>query len=253
MSQSYLKMLFSRRKSLAEELAEVLDSVAELKKLGLNDEDPEDAYAHLRTVDICNAFRGELLQRGIMFIPKDVEQSIEYTDGGGEDCIVKTEFSLIRQDETLFLGAAYGHAKDRSDKALAIAQTAAFKAQLKRISMIYGAEDDPEKNRDTLTPKESVRIASYQRRAWEAGVRDSGLSHEKISSELSTLMGFPIDSEQIPDLPRSDFDTCMKWLLNHQDLAGQWAKAVAEAKAKKAQPVANILDRTPKDEPQYGD
>ena len=245
MHQSYLSSLFGR-KSLAEELAEVFDSVAELRKLGLNEENPDDEYSYLRIVDLCDAFRGELLQRGIMFVPKDLEYNCESITEEGrtfERVTVLTEFSLIRKREILLLGASYGRAKDRSDKALAIAQTAAFKAQLKRMAMIYGKEDDAEASREKLTPKESVRIASYQKRAWDAGVRDSGLTPEKIGAELTQLMGFSIDANQIPDLPRADFDNCMKWLLAHQDLSGIWAKAVEAAKRGKPQPVVPVIDQ----------
>lgn len=249
MGQSYLRSLFGR-KALSDELAEVFNSVAELQKLGENDEDPDDPYAYLRIVDICNAFRGELLERGIVISSKDLDfrsESIQQDGQTLERVTVLTEFSLIRKRETLLLGASYGRAESRSDKALAIAQTSAYKAQLKRTAMIYGREDDAETNRETLTPKETVRIAAYQRRAWDAAVVQSGLTLGQISKELTQLMGFAISADQIPNLPSADFENCMKWLLAHQDLSSQWGRAVAEAK-RGPQPIVKAINDIRSDE-----
>ncbi len=233
-----LAELIGWRKSLAEELAEVCDTVVQLRKKGLNEEDPDNPYPYLAIVDMCDELKGELFQRGIMFVPTDLEQEVQQIsdDRDGrtiERCVVRTSFELVRKNERLSMGASLGSARDRSDKALAIAQTAAFKAWLKRITMIYGREDDPEAKRDSATPREAVRASSYQKRAWGAGVRDSGVTPETISAELTKLMGFPIDSEQIPSLPQADFENCMKWLLSHQDLTGPLAASVEQIKAKK--------------------
>lgn len=235
-------------KPLTEEICEVFDSVAELRKLGENLEDPDNKYHYLRISDICAAFRGVLLERGILLVPEDVEREVELvsdkTDGTTlEACTVKTKFSVKRRGDVLELGTAFGYAKDRSDKALAIAQTAALKAQLKRMSLTYGKDEDPETNsRETLGPRESVRLHSFQRRAWDAAVRESGLTHEKISDEMSKIMGFAIWSENVPDLPVENFEICMQWLSQHQDLSTQWGNAFEAIKARKPQPVVNIAD-----------
>jgi hypothetical protein len=259
-SLSYLKSKL-HKKTIAEEVAEVCDRIISIKKNGLNDEDPEDPFAYLRIVDLCDALKGELFQRGILFLPNDVEQRFEQMrDDEGkliERCVVRTEFSARRRKEVVNLGASYGSAKNRSDKALAIAQTSAFKAWLKRVSMVYGEADDPDasKRESDPTAKESVRIASYQKRAWGAATAQVSMTREQINEALTKIMGFPIDADQIPDLPRKDFDVAMKWLLAQgQDLTGQWSAAVADIKKRRGpQAVVTSIDSAHKDEPQFGD
>ena len=142
---AYFYRLFP--KSLSRDVIETFDKVGQLNKLGLNDEDPDDIYSYLRIVDLCDAFKGELFRRGIMFTATDRDRSFERIESDGrylERCTVTTDFAVVRRHERLELGSALGSARDHSDKALAIAQTAAFKAFLKRASMTYGKEEDPE-------------------------------------------------------------------------------------------------------------
>lgn len=241
---------FSRSKSLSEDLAEVCDSVVNIKKLGFNE---DGQYDYLRIVDMCEAFKGELFQRGIFFMPSDIEAHVDYwTNEAGErvaDATVKTEFIISRGRQQLKF-CSYGVGRDTDGKAMFIAQTGAFKALLKRITMVYGEADEPDSARQTGNPRQIVREAAYQRRAWQAAVRDSGLPVEKISEELSAIMEFPIDANDIPSLPRENFNVAMKWLLSHQDLSGQWAKSVEAVHERKRgpQPVVRQIDQEMTDE-----
>lgn len=226
-------------KPLSQDVIEVFDMVKELAKLGLNDEDPDDPYKYLRIVDLCDAFKGELFRRGIMVTATDRERTFDIVGENGhysERCTVVTDFAVIRRRERLELGSALGSARDSSDKALAIAQTAAFKAFLKRASMTYGKEDDAEiGTRETFTPKESIRIASYQRRALDAALNQSGVDRASLSASLSKTLGFKIDIEQIADLPREEFDQAIKLILQNgrEDLTDQWSAAVVDIQSKK--------------------
>lgn len=233
-------------KSLTQDVIEVFRQFDQLAKLGLNDEDPDDPYHYLRIVDLCQAFRGELFRRGIIFTATDRDCVFEKVLEDGdyfERCTVTTDFAVIRgRRERLELGSAKGSARDHSDKSLAIAQTAAFKAFMKRSSMIYGKEDDPETGqRETFTPKESVRVASYQRRALDAALNQSGIRGEDLSDELSKRLGFQITVDQIADLPRAEFDEAIKLILSTRkpdDLTSAWSAAVVDIRTKKQQQAA---------------
>lgn len=244
-----IAQFFRRKKPLTQEVIEVWDRVTQIRKLGYN---KQDDYPFLRILDLCDAFKGELFQRGIMFVCTDRERLFEpLVNGDGEAierCTVLTAFEAVRGKERLELGAEFGSARDFSDKALAIAQTAAFKAFLKRSSMTYGQEDDPETKRDALTPKESVRVGSYQRRALESALRHRKINPAALSEELSQTLGFPITYEQIADLPRKEFDEAMRVILEGQDLTTEWYNALDDLKAKRPQPITNILDKKRRDE-----
>lgn len=230
-------------KSLSQDVIETFETVKQLDKLGLNDEDPEDVYNYLRIVDLCEAFRGELFSRGVLVTANDLDCTFEQiSEGNGEfseRCTVVTEFTAVRGKDRLLLGKAKGSARNTSDKALAVAQTAAFKALLKRSSMTYGKEDDPETSRETSTPKESVRIASYQRRALDAALHKSGISPLALCEAMTQKLGFRITADQIADLPREEFDQAMKLILNmRDDLTESWNAAVVDIGKRKQQQAA---------------
>ena len=130
-------------KSLVEKLAEVVRSVDGLKKLGDNGE-----YAYLRILDIADALRDRLFAAGILIIPSDVEcelNSFESEIPGRRwtEAKVKTEFTITDGTDVLDY-RAFGFARDMDAKCVSIAQTAALKAFLKRLSLIFGEYDDPE-------------------------------------------------------------------------------------------------------------
>jgi hypothetical protein len=227
-------------KALARELAEVCANLTAIKKLGHNE---EDDYDFLRIVDVCDALKAELFRRGILFLPTDLEQTHEFIRNPEgevvERCIVRTAFTVIRGDKRLELGTSFGSAQNRADKALAVAQTAAFKAWLKRLTMTYGVDEDPEasphteaKPEESASSREAVRIAAYQRRALNAAIGASGISYDRLSEDFSRIMGFPIQAAEVADLQEKDFEVVMKWLLA-QGAKGQQAPP---GKLKKGRP-----------------
>lgn len=232
-------------KPLSQDVIEVFDKFGQLAKLGLNDEDQQDIYHYLRIVDLCEAIKKELFSRGVMFTATDKGQEfqqISQPNGGFSiRCTVTTEFGAVRGKDRLALGSASGSAESFSDKSLAIAQTAAFKAFLKRSSMTYGKEDDPEIKREGLNPKQSVRIASYQRRALDAALRNSGINSEVLCATMTEKLGFAITCEQIADLPSAEFDEAMKLILRmgQEDLTASWSAAVVDISKKKGGNLGN--------------
>lgn len=242
---------FFRKKSLAQEVIEVFDSAPGIRRLGHND---KDDYDFLMILTLCNEFKGELFQRGIIFTAKDLECSFEQIstkDGFLVRCTVRTKFEARRGRQVFDLGEALGAGCNPSDDlALSTAQTMAYKAMLKRSSMTYGEIDDAEAKKksipvDPMTPKESVRVASYQKRALDAALRDSGIDPAGLSERLTANLGFPITCEEIASLPRTEFDQAMKLILSigQEDLTKQWSAAVVDIKSRKAQPVAELLDK----------
>ena len=254
-NQSYLKRLFGRKQTIAEQLAEACDTIVGIIKKGHNE---DVGYRYLRILDIANELRGELFQRGLIIIPHDLDcQSESWEIENGRrytEYRVRTEFTVTDGREKLTY-CSFGVGRDLDGKALFIAQTGALKAWLKRLGLIFGEEDDPEIERSRevpYSPIEAVRIGEYQTRAWEAAVRQSGKTKEQIEAYLSTAFGFAVTSEKIASLSRKDFDIAIQWLSRNGDLAETLAISVEAVRkngknGKGPQPVVEALDRA-KDE-----
>jgi hypothetical protein len=249
-------------KPITVEFAEACEGVKGLRKAGYNDELDFD---FLKILDLANQLRAELLPRGLLLVPNDVEYLEEpcTADDGlpGIQVRVKTEFEVTNGRRRLSAGSAYGVGRDAHGFALAIAQTMALKSWLKRISLLFGEEDDIERShghgqgqgqgqRPAPYCREAQGVRSYQERALSAALRTCGLTREGAEALLSKVMGFPITCEGIADLPREDFDVAMVALANHEDLAAQLELSVraAEAAKRKPQPVVTAIDEPWKDE-----
>jgi hypothetical protein len=254
MATSYLKRLFwFLRKPLAVELAEACEAVEGLRKSGHNDDLDFD---YLKILDLAEELRAELLPRGIAIIPNDLE-CIEKSWSTAEgitmtEVRVKTEFE-VTDGHRRIVKSAYGGARDSNGYAIAIAQTMALKSWLKRTAMIFGKEDDAELGRWAPYPGEAAQVRTYQGRALNAALRTCGLTKEGAEALLTKIMGFPITTEGIADLPRKDFDVAMAALTKHQDMAEVLELSKDIAKAKKPQPVVAVMDRKVRDEAMTGD
>jgi len=232
---SYLKFLLFA-KPLEIQLAEACEAVRGIRKNGVN----EDAgYNYIRILDIANALREELLPRGIVLIPNDLECeefTVQTPDGPAIEVRVKTEFTLTDGRRSLKF-CSYGYGRDQDGKAVFIAQAGALKTWWKRVSLTYGEEDDPEVARTPMPTKwekhEKGRLAAYQERAWDAGLRNSGMTREQVEALISKGIGKPVTSEQIVALPSEDFDVAMKILLRASDLTGVLERSVVDAKQRK--------------------
>jgi hypothetical protein len=250
MATSYRKKWFGwlrPRKSLALQLAEACESVKGLRKNGVHDDGGEDKFAYLKILDLANELREELLPRGIVIIPNDVEciqESWNNLDGRHvTEVRIKTEFEITDGKRTL-VKSAYGSSRNGSGFALAIAQTLALKSWLKRLGLIFGEEDDAEESRWGTWPREAEQVRNYQERALAAALKTCGLTKEGVEALLTKIMGFPITTEGIAALPRKDFDVAMKALMKHGDLAEvlELSKQAATNRAKGPQAAAVLTD-----------
>lgn len=244
-------------KSLSREVLEVFAASPAIKKLGRNN---EEDYDFLMIETICRDFKGEIFQRGIFIAATDLDCLFEEIKEGqglsAARCTVRTKFEARRKCwfgmQRFDMGEALGSGIDQYDHiALAIAQTFAYKAMLKRSSLTYGVKDDPEMPRNTSprSYREQAQIASYQGRAFRAAVQQSGKTEAQISEALSAAFGFPVTSDSIIALPRKQFDEAIKLITQDSDLSGEWGEALKYAKQKRApQQVVSILDRKAKDE-----
>ncbi len=240
---SYLKRLFFP-KSLEVQLAEACEAVNGIRKNGTND---DGGYRFIRILDIANALRAELLPRGIVLIPNDLECeefTVQTADGPAIEVRVKTEFTLTDGRRSLKF-CSYGYGRDQDGKAVFIAQTGALKAWYKRISLLYGEEDDPEVPQSqrpdrshryetgTWARHEKSRLAAYQARAWDSGVRNSGMTPEQVEAMISKGIGRTVASEEIIALPSKDFDVAMQILLRNSDLTDVLERSRKEAEQRK--------------------
>lgn len=250
-NSSILRKLFP--KSLSREVLEVFAASPAIKKLGHNDVDDFD---YLMILTMCQDFKGELFARGIVFTATDIDclfEQISEGDGFSIRCTVRTKFEARRKcwfgTQRCNLGEALGAGRDSSEMiALATAQTFAYKAMLKRSSMTYGENDDAEAKTKPITPKESVRIASYQRRALDAAIRSTGIDAKELGERMSAAVGFDVSYEQIADFPRKDFDDAMKLIMGWgEDLTAKWSAAVVDINSKKPQPVVAAMDAAPEE------
>lgn len=231
-----VKHFFFAKPNLAKQLAEVCDTLMGLRKLG----EYNSGYKYLRILDLANALRGELFQRGILIIPNDLEcfceswQSQEFPDRRWTEYQVHTEF-VITDGISKFYYCSYGVGRDMDGKALFIAQTGALKAFLKRLGLIFGEWDDPEVEVGGDRPRREIAAnASYQERAWTSALRDSGKTPAQIRDYFTTAFGLDVTSDSITSLPRKDFDVAMKWLLANGDLIDTVQTTLDSLKAKKA-------------------
>jgi hypothetical protein len=240
-------------RSIGARLAEACAAIEPILKLGNNGE-----FSYLRIADVARAFRPELHSRGLLLIPSDVECHERYfaSDVAGRDyteVTVKTVFTVSdgRRSEVY---SSYGTGRDLDGHALAIAQTGALKAFLKRLGMIFGERDDPEvevsprASSAAESPRARLAQAGYQERAWTSAMRVSGKTEDQIEEYFRAAHGLEVSSSLITALPRKEFDVAMEWLTHNGDLEKtlELSKKAIAAKGKKAagpQKIVEELDR----------
>jgi hypothetical protein len=245
---SYLKnLLFS--KSIEAQLVEACEAIPGLRKLGTNE---TLEFDYLRIQELANALREQLHRRGIVMLPNDLECEVTYwdsVDGEGHpqrmaDARVKTEFTFSQGRRNLKL-TAFGAASDPNGYAVAIAQTMGLKSLLKRLSLIYGEEDDPEVPRWAQRPSENSRqtkrVRQYQERALDSALRNSGRTRQQVEALISEGIGKSVTVADIAAFPRETFDIAMKIITQNSDLEEVLTKSIAKAKG--PQPVVAAMDK----------
>jgi len=239
---SYRKSAKSPKKSIIQHLAEVLAKAEKLRKV------EGDEFSYLRVLDIANAVRDELLSRGLLLIPNDIAWWSEQWMQDNRvvtQCGVETEFELT-DGRVSKRWKSFGMAQDMDGFAVSIAQTMAIKAWLKRVGLVFGERDDPEREQRSIDrpafPREVSRIAEYQHRALDAAMRDAGLTKAKAEKILSEQLEQTVSIDSIAQLPKKQFDFALQVLLGERDLTAGLSKSVDAAKNGKPQPVVSILD-----------
>ena len=232
MNSSYITRLFSRRKTITERLIEACAALTGMRKLG----DYNSEYKYLRMLDIANALRMELFQRGLILISSDIEcerdswKSPEFEDRHYTEYRVRTQFTVTDGHHKISY-FSYGVGRDMDGKALFIAQTGALKAWLKRLGLIFGEWDDPEVESGEDRPRrETTALASYQERAWSSALKSCGKTADQIDAYLSTEFGFDVSTQSIAALPRKKFYLAMKWLCQNGNLLDTLTTSVKAVK-----------------------
>lgn len=245
MAQSYLRTLYRRifGKPLEIRLVEACSAVKGLRKNGTNE---DLGFDYLRIVDLANELREQLQARDIALVPNDIECLMDDLPDGSVEARVKTEFTITDGDRTLVIHS-YGSAIDDNGYAVAIAQTAALKAFLKRVSMIYGDEDDAElpawvRHEGKLGKK----AAQYQARALDAAIRTSGRTRAQIETMISEGIGEKLTVADIASFPKDTFEIAMKIITKNSDLSEVLTESVRQAKG--PQPVVSSIEDSRRDE-----
>ena len=252
--QSYPKRARVQKKSLISELAEVLTKVHDIQKTKGGDA----PFAYLRILDIANAVRDQLLTRGILLIPNDVNwwrEAWTNQDGRVEtQCFVETEFELTDgRRSRKWKSCGMGQSVD--GYAMAIAQTMAIKAWLKRVGLIFGEWDDPERDHQSdysraRFPREDIRLQEYRERALREACSTLGMTEEAALELLSQRFEETVTLDKLKRLATKKFDFAIQVLLGQRDLVADLSKSVEEiTKANgKPQPIVTVLDRKARDE-----
>ncbi len=213
--------------TLAEKIAEVGRSIPNLLKQGDNGE-----YSFLRAVDVFDAIRGKLFEKGIMIYPAgvvEVTRSNPYlaiSDDITDEVILKMRYHITDGSETLVCETA-GIGQDHQGKALYMASTGAKKDLLKSLFLIAGFEDDVEreKNIERIPDGLAVTLDEAEKRfcsdlrehpisrcdviAWGQACVQSKKRNAAREQYLETA-----GVKTISELKRKDFAAAMAWATN---------------------------------------
>ena len=207
--------------TLVEKIAAICKSIDPVMREGTADA----GFAYLRVLDIANALREKLFDAGILIVPNDVQCFVErweseVTDRHWSSAHVKTEFAIGDGSSRELRLTCYGYARDLDGHAVSIAQTMALKSLLKRLGLIFGEYDDPEKQQNegySLSLGEGEKEWGYDLREWpisrgeviafNAAALASGHTKKGITTYLDANFG----ADKPSDLRRKQFPEAMAW------------------------------------------
>ena len=209
--------------NLVEKLAAVFKDADKVFKEGRADA----GFSYLRIVDLSEALRGKLFAAGILVIPSDLDCDFRHRDSSITDRIwteaaVRTNFTVTDGSEKLEF-VAWGFARDLDGYAVATAQTAALKSFLKRLAMIFGDYDDPERFDDNkgydLSLGEGEQKWGSDIREWpisrgeaisfNIAAKSSGITDKAKKNYLDANFG----ADNITSLRRKFLAQAMQWAL----------------------------------------
>ena len=231
-------------KPLALELAEACEAVQGLRKTGYNE---EENFHFLKINELADKLRAELLPRGIVIIPSDLECLNTSWQVNGEivDGVrVKTEFE-ITDGRRRMVKIAYGEARV-GNYTVAVAQAFAFKSLLKRLGMIFGEDEDAEAQR-WQWPGEHKSMGNYRDRALAAALRSCNLTRDGAEAWLSKSMGFPVTLTMVEQLPQKDFDIAIAALEKHGGLEEVLEMSAERLGRRGPQPIVAAAESMPDD------
>jgi hypothetical protein len=207
-------------KNLVEKIAEAFQGVDTILKLGDNGQ-----YAYLRILDIANGIREKLLAAGVLIIPADQNCEISQweSDVPGRMWHSAKVFTMftITDGVTPLTFSAYGYARDMDGKCVAIAQTAALKSFLKRMALIFGDYDDPEREPDHIADlrpdlqrkiDEQTMIKGIDIRAFNAACKKNGRTLEEVQEFLKTNLAI----DDVKQILQMDFKRAMAWAYKEE-------------------------------------
>ncbi len=187
-------------------------------------------YNYLRVADLAEAVNEFFSKHGLLLIPNDLE--FRESACGGGDVFVKTEF-ILTDGKVSQSFVSFGSGRSAEGHALHIAQTVALKSWLKRLTLIFGEEDDAETEGQEAVP--------YQRGCWESALKKSGKNIAQIKTYMKAEFNAEYSrSQDIMALTASEFNQALKWLLQSPTAK---KPTVASGASGKPQSVVSVLDR----------
>jgi len=215
--------------TLAEKIAEVGKSIPNLAKKG-GDENSE--YRWLTAVDVFEAVRGKLFEKGIMIYPQIMEcvrsqPYLSVTDDITDEVMLKVKY-IVTDGENSIECSCMGIGQDHEGKALYIASTGAKKDLLKSLFLIAGYEDDAEAqtNVERIPPGLAEKLDAAEKE-FGSDLREHPIDRIKVNAFTSACRTSKIGDKQkreylidnfnvekISDLKRKNFDQAIKWATN---------------------------------------
>lgn len=237
-------------KSLAAKLAEAMNEVGGIAKLGKN---TSQNYDYVKAADVAKALRHQLFQRGIVVIPDEVEcinKQLSFTNAKGDqrqvnEVQVKTAYHITDGTETLVMHGI-GIAWDSGDKAIYKAKTGALKYFLRGLGLIPDEKDDPEFDKDAplvdkkaeakfkkdferKTVDQARNITPAEAKVFWAAVKKGGKTTEQVKARFRILK---INATE--EMHYSDFQSELMWAAGMEtDLTDTLRKSIASVDAPK--------------------
>ncbi len=210
--------------TLAEKIAEVGRSIRNILKQGDNGE-----YRFLTAVDVFDAIRGKLFEKGIVIYPAGVVEVIRsnpyltISDDITDEVILKMRYHVTDGSETLVCETA-GIGQDHQGKALYMASTGAKKDLLKSLFLIAGFEDDAEREKNVeRIPDGLAEKLDEAEKKFGSDLREHPISRRDViawgqacvqSKKRNAAREEYLESagvKTISELKRKDFAAAMAW------------------------------------------
>lgn len=222
--------------TLAAKLAAACDKVKTVPKNGVNS---KYQGGYVKAADVYTALRHELLSRGVMLVPNELELAQEriQTNGGATitEAVLKVEYVIFDGIAEPMRFSAFGVGRDDEEKGVYKAKTGAEKYFLIGLGMLPAEDSDPEfesdmpsevvdepiagttKKAKPVRKKEQHAVRTFEVAGFQKACEETSKSKAEISAYLSKEWGIAT----IAQLQRKNFKVALRWAQTKKDSGGR--------------------------------